>query len=220
MKVDNFSLQTRGISFWVLNGTVISNETNAQGDSSTIMDADGNIWVAWEDFRQDDGDIYVQKISENGKNEFQMNSIPVHNDSNKSDYSRVIIDGQGGIIIVWHDNRTGMNEIYMQRIDSSGNKMWNSEGYRVSNKSSLKEYPQIINCSDGNFVIFWEDNRTSNKDIYAQKFDLNGNYLWTENGSSICNATSDQQFYITKIKAVTSTKNNELIITWRDKRKN
>lgn len=49
--------------------------------------------------------------------------------------------------------------------------------------------PIVLNSyPDGGFIVVWEDERdmaTNNTDIYAQKYDKNGNRLWAENGIPI-----------------------------------
>ncbi|MHA1748188.1 MAG: hypothetical protein ACTSYF_06035 [Promethearchaeota archaeon] len=204
-------------SFWTWNGTAISTAPGAQGGFFPFINSEGYIWISWLDQRKDEGDIYVQKIAPDGKALLTANGKSVYADDNKSNSPRMVLDGRGGGIITWHDNRTGLNEVYLQRIDQQGELKWDVGGIRVTNLSSLQENPQIVNISDGNFVVIWEDNRTGTKDIYAQKIDLQGNLLWGENGTSVCNATGDQTLYYNR-KNLISTDQNEVVVVWRDQR--
>lgn len=55
----------------------------------------------------------------------------------------------------------------------------------------LTSYP------DGGFFVVWEDERnitTNNTDIYAQKYDKNGNRLWAENGVPIAAGTGREHY--------------------------
>lgn len=55
----------------------------------------------------------------------------------------------------------------------------------------LTSYP------DGGFFVVWEDERdmaTNNTDIYAQKYDKNGNRLWAENGIPVASASTREHF--------------------------
>ncbi|PZR27567.1 MAG: hypothetical protein DI535_10100 [Citrobacter freundii] len=47
---------------------------------------------------------------------------------------------------------------------------------------------------DGGYVVIWEDARAGNIDIYAQKYDKNGNRLWAENGIPVATGTDQQQY--------------------------
>ncbi|MEO6231881.1 MAG: hypothetical protein ABJB11_14875 [Ferruginibacter sp.] len=55
----------------------------------------------------------------------------------------------------------------------------------------LKSYP------DGGYFVIWEDDRntaTTKTDIYAQKYDKNGNRLWADNGVPVVNGPNAQFF--------------------------
>ena len=205
---------------WDLNGTIICNASGGQGASTTLIDENGYIWINWWDLRKDGGDIYIQKLDGTGQEIFQTNGILVFNDSNTSEEPKMVLDGGGGVIITWQDNRTGQNEIYMQRINSQGEKLWSTNGKKVVSTSSLQEDPQLVNTSDGNFIIVWEDNRSAltGIDIYAQKINLNGDRLWGEAGKVVCNATSDQLFYSQLYQSLQATEQGGLVVAWRDQR--
>ena len=55
----------------------------------------------------------------------------------------------------------------------------------------IKSYP------DGGYILFWEDmrNTASQQDIYAQKFDKNGNALWAANGVPVTTGLNNQHLY-------------------------
>ena len=97
-------------------------------------------------------------------------------------------DGSGGAIIVWRDERNGISDIYAQRIDSSGNRLWENgvgsgdyNGILICNAIGEQRQPGIVSDGSGGAVIVWEDSRSGDSNLYAQKIDSNGNRLW-ENG--------------------------------------
>lgn len=47
---------------------------------------------------------------------------------------------------------------------------------------------------DGGYIVVWEDNRAGNTDIYAQKYDKNGNRLWALNGIPVATGTDNQNY--------------------------
>lgn len=53
----------------------------------------------------------------------------------------------------------------------------------------------IASPTDSSVIVAWKDTRNGNQDIYAQKFDKNGNALWAANGIAVASGTENQYFY-------------------------
>ncbi|MHA1748371.1 MAG: hypothetical protein ACTSYF_06965 [Promethearchaeota archaeon] len=214
----NFNLNTANTN-WEINGTVICNETEIQTTFTTLLDGSGNIWVSWWDERKDDGDIYLQKLDGQGNSLLSLNGIAIYNDNNASEFPKMVLDGNGGVVITWYDNRTGQNEVYAQRVNSSGQLLWGNEGIKITEISSLQVDTSIVNTTDGNFTIIWEDSRSGTKDIYAQKLNPDGTRLWGENGTVICNASGDQHLHQTaRRRTIVATNQGGIATAWRDQR--
>ncbi len=52
----------------------------------------------------------------------------------------------------------------------------------------VKSYP------DGGYIVIWQDMRSSNNDLYAQKIGRDGNMLWTANGVPVATGPGNQQY--------------------------
>jgi hypothetical protein len=128
----------------------------------------------------------------------------------------IVPDRQGGAVIVWTETHSSFGNIYAQRVDSSGNKMWNDRGAPVCTLYTAS-YPyskivEIVCTEDNNFAITWTDYRNGNQDIYLQKIDSSGAPIWTPNGIAICDTLGAQAIsFLCGIESNT-------IITWSDKR--
>lgn len=69
---------------------------------------------------------------------------------------RVCSDGDGGIIMVWHDERSGgLRDIYAQRIDKNGNTKWLTNGVAVANTASFESMPVAVPDGHGGAIITW-----------------------------------------------------------------
>jgi hypothetical protein len=73
----------------------------------------------------------------------------------------------------------GSNHIYLQKLDSLGNKIGINEmvNDNISNKN--QDYPDISIRNDGSFIIVWQDYRIGSGDIYMQKYNTLGQKIGT-----------------------------------------
>jgi hypothetical protein len=53
--------------------------------------------------------------------------------------------------------------------------------------------PNIVSDDAGGVIISWWDKRETNSDIYAQRVDASGNFLWVKGGVTISDAPGNQQ---------------------------
>jgi len=69
---------------------------------------------------------------------------------------------------------------------------WTTNGVSICTASGGQSYPKILSDGLGGAIITWQDSRSGNYDIYAQRVSSTGVVLWTTNGVSICTASGDQ----------------------------
>jgi hypothetical protein len=131
------------------------------------------------------------------------------------DFPQIVNDGSGGTIITWRDYRNGsLPDIYAQRINSSGEAEWTSDGVPVCTAAGNQSANKIINDGVGGSIITWVDHRNgSPSDIYAQKINSLGEIQWISNGVPVCTAV-DNQFGC----QIVNDGSGGAIITWYDRR--
>ncbi|SOE19739.1 Por secretion system C-terminal sorting domain-containing protein [Spirosomataceae bacterium TFI 002] len=91
-------------------------------------DKDGNTYVAWTDFRNGNGELFVQKISKQGKNLWTENGVKVGGVISGETYAFTpmnITAKDGGAILTWqhmpNSNNTKSKELWSQTVNSNGN---------------------------------------------------------------------------------------------------
>ena len=114
--------------------------------------------------------------------------------------SQMCSDGAGGVIITWMDNRSGDFDIYSQRVDAKGNKLWVEEGVIICQDPDRQFSPEIIADGEGGAIILWANGSyTWPFGLYAQKINASGHLLWTpgvnSDGVSVCGDNGFQEFY-------------------------
>jgi hypothetical protein len=212
-------INSNGQPQWTSNGIVVCSSSYDQFNLQIISDGSDGAIVAWHDFRAGTGytDIYVQRISSNGGMIWQTNGVLVCNAPNNQANLQIIPDGFKGAIIVWQDRRTtGREDIFAQKINSSGSALWTANGVPISTANGYKYYPQLASDRTGGAIITWQDNRTgTDYNIYAQHVSFEGDIIWDTNGITVCSAEG-QQYY----PQITTDETGNAIIVWQDKRNN
>ncbi|MFX0094461.1 MAG: hypothetical protein ACFFBD_22175 [Candidatus Hodarchaeota archaeon] len=178
--------------------------------------SDGATIIAWMDNRSVDYDIYAQKLDSYGNIQWTLDGNPVCTAVGHQSSPLICSDGAGGAIIMWLDWRPAPDyDIYAQRIDSSGAIVWDPNGEVICNATgSQRNYAM---CSDGlgGAIVVWQDDRSAVTldDIYAQKINQNGETLWDDNGSIVCDAGDNQRF-----PKLATTMTGDIYFTWADSR--
>jgi len=182
------------------NGTLICNAPNVKYNPQICEDGLGGAIIAWRDgrnFATTHYDIYAQKINSTGTIQWgngtpsDLNGTLICNASNSQGIPRICSAGAGSAIISWKDARGADNDIYAQKVDSSGNKEWTNNGKLICNAINDQFDLQICCDSAGGAILTWNDERVG-EDIYAQKINSIGTILWTGNGTLVCHDTHYQ----------------------------
>jgi|GEM_PF-1647869 len=142
---------------------------------------------------------------------------PVSTTANDQVNIAMVSDGSGGALIAWEDYRSnagpGLADIYAQKVNATGVPQWTVNGIGVSAQTAAQHGPRITSDGSGGAIITWQDRRSGNYDIYAQRIGASGRVQWAANSVEICSADNDQ------IRpAIISDGDGGAIIAWQDKR--
>jgi hypothetical protein len=179
-----------------------------------VSDGHGGAIIVWEDYRNGNYDIYVQRIDSAGKTRWTTDGVAVSTAVNNQFAPMIGSDGSGGAIIVWTDSRSGTdNDIYAQRFDSLGAARWTANGVPICTSAGDQSSPVLSSDGSGGAIITWADARGGTVDIYAQKINTSGVVQWTGNGVAISAAAGDQYDL-----AIAGDGAGGAIIAWTDTR--
>lgn len=199
--------------------TAIAIAAKSQQNIHSTTDTKNGAIIVWDDNRNNtitSTDIYAQRIKSNGFERWATSDVLVCDAPGIQKSNNIITGGiDGSCIITWEDGRAGNYDIYAQKIDSSGNILWGTNGIVVCNRATNQKNPKIISDNSGGAIIVWEDSASFYFDIYAQKINNLGIPQWTSNGVPICVAPNQQQNPTLDIDGLGGA-----IITWQDKRSN
>lgn len=210
-----------GSSVWsgVMANVEDGNEVQTKGDLA--VDSLGNTYLVWMDDRNGNWDIYAQKHAIDGS-ALWASDLKINSDIGLFDQEnpRVAVDNEDNFYVVWEDGTNGNKDIFLAKFDGSGNTLF--VGKKINTDSSgLDQYEPAVDF-DGidYFYISWSDKRNSQPDIYAQKYDKNGDVAasgnWTVSDVKI-NDDSMPDAWRTK-SAVAYFSDAAIYFSWEDDR--
>jgi FlgD Ig-like domain len=157
-------------SGWTSGGTAICTAANSQRNPSLAPDGSGGAIIAWNDVRGADGDIYAQKIEGNGTISWQTDGVVIASVADNQESPKIISKDDGGAIIAWDDYRDhAKSDVFAQRIDSSGNALWQANGLSVTSTSEFTDQLQLVTDGSDGAIIVWHYDQAGNKDIEGQR---------------------------------------------------
>ena len=103
-----------------------------------------------------------------------------------SAYQRLVPASGGGTYIVWADTRYGYEDSYVQWIDPDGAPVWASDGLAFCEDAYYRYSPELADDGSGGVIVTWFENRMGDAyDLYAGRFDSDGNRVWGPYGKLI-----------------------------------
>ncbi len=204
------SVDSAGVVLWTEDGVAISTNLAEHDMASIASDNAGGAIIVYRDTRTD-GDIYAQRVNQFGQRLWPVNSDTVVVAAGTQSHPVIISDGAGGAIVAWRDQRSGADDVYVQRLSATGVRQWSANGVAICTAAGLQYNLKMTSDGAGGAIITWQDERSGTSDIYAQRVDSSGSALWTANGVPICTAAEAQTF-----PAIAGDGANGAIITWMD----
>ncbi|MCU0640913.1 MAG: hypothetical protein MUC35_02350 [Candidatus Margulisbacteria bacterium] len=187
-------LNARGEPAWGSGVLIICSAEANQFGPELASDGAGGAIITWYDYRGGSGeDIYAQRVSAGGELLWPANGIAVSAGPGTQWYPQIAADGTGGAYLAWSDGRTGAadNNIFAQRLNAGGQALWAKDGVPVCEAAANQEKTGLLVTPQGP-LIAWNDSRSGNVDIYAQKLGPTGSPLWEKDGVPVITAPFNQ----------------------------
>jgi hypothetical protein len=172
---NSYDIYSQSVISGILSGTnsrLNDDSTGAvQDEPAVAKDLDKNFILAWTDYRNGNGDIYLKKFTRFGDLVFSDRKADTNNSSSPCAQPDLAADGSRNILAVWQDFRDGLN-IYAQRFDPSGNPL--DTNFQVNNSTKLNNSPACAKSYGGKSIIAWAAAQSGIKNIYARLFNSSG----------------------------------------------
>ena len=146
-----------GDVLWKPDGISICDLPSSQSWPLIVGDTQGGGILVWGDTRHGNQDSYAQRIDADGNKLWGAEGVPVCTHPTLQDDVNAIADGKGGVIVVWEDWRNENQDIYAQRIDSTGKPLWETNGVPVYSGAGDQYDPVLIADGEGGAIFAWWD---------------------------------------------------------------
>lgn len=212
-------VDANGHKLWQGDVLITASASSAERVAASGGD-NGTFYVAWEDMRNAERNIYMQKFDQNGI-ALWPTDLRVNSDSGlKRHASPAVVRAGTDIFVTWVDQRNDTSNIYAQKLSADGSKLW-AEDLQVGSgpDGTAQLYPAAAAGNDNNIFVIWWDNRnyaSSKWDIYAQQVSPDGARRWTADLQvNAYTGNAEQQG-----PAVTVDQNGNAVVVWDDDRNN
>jgi hypothetical protein len=141
----------------------------------------GKSTIAWDDLRNRNWDIFTQSLNADGSPAGQNRRVNDDNSISAQHEPNVAVAPDGWFVAVWYDNRSGNDDIYLQKFDSSGLPVGGNLRVNDDGGTTKQKFPCVAIGGMGTIFVIWTDWRNgvypANSDIYAQRLDADLNRL-------------------------------------------
>jgi hypothetical protein len=160
--------------------------------------------------------LHAQKVDGTGAALWGATGTAVCDVSSLCSHEHIVSDGAAGCYVAWSDGRSGIHDIYMQRLDATGAIQWTTDGNVICGATGWQLLDGLTCDSAGDAYLTWEDERGGQPNIYAQRVDNTGAPQWTADGVLVCGATRGQFF--SSIAPWKAAAPGRVFVAWTDNR--
>jgi hypothetical protein len=177
---------------WPDAGMPVCSQVGGQGGALAVADDSSGVIIVWEDGRLGEPRLYAQRIGPDGARLWNPEGVALCDAAGSQVGYGVLADGAGGVFVAWSDSRRGLDDgpphhhtlfdLYAQRIDRSGARVWPSTGEPVVTVAPAQGAPHLVTDGGSGVLLTWLDGRGS---AYMQHLDATGGPHLVQDGVAI-----------------------------------
>jgi hypothetical protein len=187
-------INANGQVLWATNGVAV--KTGSAYTTTITTDGASGAIIAWRDDRisMDASDVYGQRVDSSGNIMWTSTGVAIATAASVQYPSCMVSDDSAGAIIIWtHVRADATTNLFAQRVNSSGTKLWTTAGVTIANLATYSASPTAQPDKQGGVFIIWNDSRgpSSNRKYYGQHLNASGVNQWTANGKRLTSEIQD-----------------------------
>ena len=177
--------------------------------------SDGGCYSTWTELSGNVQNAIVESITDDGSSLWNGGIDLSENSSHfRISPTLAIAESSDEVMAVWKEVNGSQSQrgISAQRIDSLGNRIWDSNGIAIVNMNSNYDYLdiQVSEFNEDLIVTYLEQSTNMSGDIYSKRLDSLGNSIWDNELVSITSSNT-QKSDVTAEKG-----SNCVFISWSD----
>ncbi len=150
-------------------------------------DGAGGAFLGWQVDKGVNDDLYIQYIEGGGDLPWGTASRQLVDAPNVQDNLQIVPDHAGGAYFVWDDPRTGVDNVYIQRVTAAGTFTFPENGLPVGASAGQRFTARLIPDGAGGAIVSFRHNQQG---TFVQRIDTSGARLWGNDGAQLTtNAT-------------------------------
>ncbi len=187
-------IDSTGNVLWGRNGKGICLAEESQSNPILAWDGHGGAIIAWDDSRSGTGSskVYAQRIDSIGNIRWSENGVGISDNQDVQTVCGIISGKQGEAIVVWSNGGGETTGLFAQLINETGERQWGNNGVNISNATADQYTCDVVPDEKGGAIITWQDQRSTDNDIYAQHINPSGEIQWATNGVPVSVSANNQ----------------------------
>ena len=158
-----------------------------------IPDGEGGAMCVVADERNGEREVFGQRFDAQGTPLWGANGLPLVIWPGDVGINDVAYDSSGGFFISWTVDAGYNNvDLYTQKFDIEGNRLWGDYGVPVSTLTGNQVYGEIVPDEEGGVIGVFESGSDMSYYLYVQHLDENGTPLFAVNGIPVLSPSGSQ----------------------------
>lgn len=191
---------------------ILYNTNNTISETEIVPDNRGGSFIFWLENLNQKTVLRGQYIDSTGSKKWSTKPLTISKPNNNVLGYSV---GKLGNSVYTAITYQGTNKIiYQNLISEKGKLLWGNDGKLLTFQAGSQTNPQFA-FVDSSVVVSWTNELGKVKDVFIQRFDIEGKGLWGNNGKRIINIKGNQFG-----QRIVYDQKHGVVIAWIDKREN
>ena len=207
-------IDSAGAIKWYASGVPLCTTATMQCGVQCVEAGGSRIVASWLDGDGDSLRRRAQMLDLTGNRLWGPAGVPLSSGSNSSTTAAGLPTMNAKQSVwVWGENRSGTDDMFAQKLDSTGARWWDTTGVWLGTSDTTSMYRGFSVTVDGRggTIAAWSRHRSGlNWDIHAQHVDSAGHLSWSDTGLAVCQDSYDQS----RTPAVVTDGDGGAIVAW------